>query len=96
MAVTSMLDSLFQAVTKGMELYDQHNKTKYASQFKDILEAIRDEEAKPIYSDNKDQSLRDQNIIDRAHFDLMLLTNSYVTHASKVAGPDTPPRPQKS
>lgn len=85
-----MLESLFGAIEKGLEIWDWYNKGSYGRAFKKIMETIRDEEAKPIENNSDPEFVRDQNLIDHCHSDLMLLLNKFSKEPAPKANGSTP------
>ena len=71
--------AIFQALEKGLAIWDFYNKTRYQRRYKNLLNIIANEEAKPIYSDeHRDEDLRDQNVIDRANLQLKILLDQFI------------------
>jgi hypothetical protein len=78
-----MIAQIFDALAKGLQLFDDVYKTHYQRKYVELLKVIREEEAKPIYGNLYKDKLRDQNKIDRAHSDIAMLLDNFLKDDKK-------------
>lgn len=82
-----MMIGIFQALLEtlevGLRIWEHKEKTKYQEKISKLRIRISDEEAKDIYT-------RDQNVIDRAHRDLVFIAREW---AAAVTGQDSVNKP---
>lgn len=78
-----MVAQIFDALAKGLQLFDNVYKTHYQRKYADLIKTIREEEAKPVRGDYYRAELRDQNVIDRAHADLVVLLQQFLKDEKK-------------
>jgi hypothetical protein len=74
----STIGPIFEALNKGLGIWDFYNKTKYQRQYKKLIDEIKEEEAKPLYGDQHRKFLRDQNVIDRAQHEISMLLHQFL------------------
>lgn len=77
-----LANTVFKTIYKGLDVFDRLHKTKYATKYKRITEALANEEAKPIYDDDPDaehnKGRRDQGKIDRLLMESKILLDKFL------------------
>jgi hypothetical protein len=76
-----LAEVFFKVADKALGIYDYHLKTKYAKEYRRILEELQEEEAKPVYAEDDvdPEEQRDQNRIDRLHYKMKILLEKFVS-----------------
>ncbi len=77
----ALAEVLLKVADKALGIYDYHLRTQYLREYRRIVEALAEEEAKDVYPENDvdPRQQRDQNKIDRMHLKLKMLLERFLS-----------------